>query len=1042
MTVRSATRIALLLPMLVILAGLASISLSTVSAQADTPTPTPTATPTPLPTDTPTPTPTATPTPLPTDTATPTNTATATPTPTPTDTPTPTNTPTFTPTPTDTPTNTPTATPTPIPTDTPTPTNTPTFTPTPTDTPTSTATATPTLMPTDTPTPTNTPTFTPTPTDTPTNTPTATPTPIPTDTPTPTNTPTFTPTPTDTPTNTPTATPTPTPNPNMAVPENVRVISRSHNSISWAWNTVLGATRYYYQYRVDGSADWVGETAYVETNQVGVSGLSSSTTYELHVRAYNDDGYGEYSGVVSGTTMRAAAFERNESMEFAKSDLLDMSEDFDAVTGAWEEGDNLWAIHNLSTTDRIYSYDLVAGMPGDFFELHADNSDARGVVIDGGYFYVVDWADDKVYAYDETSKEYSETESFSTESNTYAIDLAVSDTHFWIHSNTTVSGVRTVVLSAYAKSDKSYDSSASFSFTWWLTSGEVGGYASAVYARDNGTFVIVLETHKYVGRREYRVLNKDSTGDVTGENSSLPFSYRSHTARPFVHVHDDGTGLGAGMAKGGYYYRSDRTNIVGRSSFSWTLDNDQPYGMHADDSTLWIVNYGTNYIFAYDLATKMYDYSKSFVVESGSNPQDIWSDGTIMWVMGEDGFVPYSHATKQRVDLNGDGTIDSADTLDLSNKYPIWVDDDEILFLLQSGSGGIIVYDRHSAQRLTDRDMADETLDAFGNEHRRGIWSDGITVWISDKGDDKIYAYSRQDWRRLLEKDFDTLLAARNNAPGFLAANGSTMWVADISTYSSTTEGSSHIYAYNMPTRDVPAYFTAVVPVLEYTVNLQTQEIDIRWDSIVDANGYDVLIDNSLPVTTVDAALGSIQSYTYTTTDDAEISTVAVRARACADGEALAVELDDGTIATISAGQCSYTLYSETLVFRLADTVDIERTLPTGVTAAVGVDSRVALAVGELLELGGAIDDAEDYSTRTWLPPIIFLGALIVGGSLVWLTSDGGISSGGIFVGAFVFFALFGIVGPLRFDVPIYMAAASFFLPLVVGLFILKTRTQ
>ena len=84
------------------------------------------------------------------------------------------------------------------------------------------------------------------------------------------------------------------------------------------------------------------------------------------------------------------------------------------------------------------------------------------------------------------------------------------------------------------------------------------------------------------------------------------------------------------------------------------------------------------------------------------------------------------------------------------------------------------------------------TLDAAGNDSPRGLWSDGVTMWVGDYSDEKLYAYDMTTKARDPAKDFDTLDAAGNDSPRGLWSDGVTIWVADT--------WDDKLYAYNMPT--------------------------------------------------------------------------------------------------------------------------------------------------------------------------------------------------------------------------------------------------
>ena len=93
------------------------------------------------------------------------------------------------------------------------------------------------------------------------------------------------------------------------------------------------------------------------------------------------------------------------------------------------------------------------------------------------------------------------------------------------------------------------------------------------------------------------------------------------------------------------------------------------------------------------------------------------------------------------------------------------------------------------------RDSSEDfgTLSAAGNNAPYGMWSDGTTMWVSDYGDKKIYAYTVSTKARDSAKDFDTLDAAGNDNPRGLFSDGTTMWVSD-----STDD---KLYAYTLSTK-------------------------------------------------------------------------------------------------------------------------------------------------------------------------------------------------------------------------------------------------
>ena len=100
--------------------------------------------------------------------------------------------------------------------------------------------------------------------------------------------------------------------------------------------------------------------------------------------------------------------------------------------------------------------------------------------------------------------------------------------------------------------------------------------------------------------------------------------------------------------------------------------------------------------------------------------------------------------------------------------------------------------------RLSAQDF---TALAEGNDRPHGIWSDGTTMWVSQRhnpvaqtgGPAKIFAYDMASKAHKPTEDFNTLVAAGNDVPVGIWSDGTTMWVID--------EQDRTIYCYDMATK-------------------------------------------------------------------------------------------------------------------------------------------------------------------------------------------------------------------------------------------------
>ena len=178
-------------------------------------------------------------------------------------------------------------------------------------------------------------------------------------------------------------------------------------------------------------------------------------------------------------------------------------------------------------------------------------------------------------------------------------------------------------------------------------------------------------------------------------------------------------------------------------------------------------------VFAYDYQTRLRKPDADIGVIFGTrgtdaniedaltHPRGLWSDGVHLWVVE-------------------DYTLD--------NSFP---------------------YDRVTAYKLSDSTPREGYIDPWSAGHYDpfGVWGGESTVWVSDTGRDRIYAYNRTTRARQPEHDFKTLYAAGLRDPKGIWSDGSTMWVAD------STNHNTKIYAFSVdtkqrvPERDINARF-------------------------------------------------------------------------------------------------------------------------------------------------------------------------------------------------------------------------------------------
>ena len=109
-----------------------------------------------------------------------------------------------------------------------------------------------------------------------------------------------------------------------------------------------------------------------------------------------------------------------------------------------------------------------------------------------------------------------------------------------------------------------------------------------------------------------------------------------------------------------------------------------------------------------------------------------------------------------------------------------------------SGSSASAQLHAYNTDGTRDSTRDFTTLNAATNHAPGGIWSDGTTMWVTDTTDEEIYAYSVSTKAQDTNKKFETLNQL-NSYPEGIWSNNVTMWVAD--------SDADKIFAYNLSTK-------------------------------------------------------------------------------------------------------------------------------------------------------------------------------------------------------------------------------------------------
>ena len=173
---------------------------------------------------------------------------------------------------------------------------------------------------------------------------------------------------------------------------------------------------------------------------------------------------------------------------------------------------------------------------------------------------------------------------------------------------------------------------------------------------------------------------------------------------------------------------------------------------------------------------------------SGFNSDSIWSDGITLYALNSDSVDSRIYAYRMS-DKSRDSGKDFNTLVAAGNDRPrgIW-SDGVTMWVSDSVDDRIYAYRMSDKSRDSGKDF--NTLDPAGNDDPSGIWSDGVTMWAADFTDGKLYAYRMSDKSRDSGKDFNTLVAAGNGVPSGMWSDGVTMWVGEYY--------DAYVYAYRM----------------------------------------------------------------------------------------------------------------------------------------------------------------------------------------------------------------------------------------------------
>ena len=117
------------------------------------------------------------------------------------------------------------------------------------------------------------------------------------------------------------------------------------------------------------------------------------------------------------------------------------------------------------------------------------------------------------------------------------------------------------------------------------------------------------------------------------------------------------------------------------------------------------------------------------------------------------------------------------------------------MWVLDDRDDALFAYDLASGELLAEYALHDD------NDTPHGIWSDRVSVWVSNHDPKRLFAYrvpvpdaedaEALELERVRDEEFDKLNRASNNSPRGIWSDGDVMYVVDAS--------DGKVYSYNMP---------------------------------------------------------------------------------------------------------------------------------------------------------------------------------------------------------------------------------------------------
>ena len=258
--------------------------------------------------------------------------------------------------------------------------------------------------------------------------------------------------------------------------------------------------------------------------------------------------------------------------------------------------------------------------------------------------------------------------------------------------------------------------------------------------------------------------------------------------------------------------RNERLHLYMRPSFSSSLES--PTGQD------FILNVGDDSFHSPDATAS---------IETGSATY-IWPAGSLTWTSGDEVIVSLrtgdasAPLASDLLLLSGTMTVGES----LRTPLPVgagglWSDNSTMWMSIEKGATSeVLAYDPETGVRIADEDFTG--FHDNNNTQPFGIWADETDMFVADMNDGRVYAYWRNfklpNSRRDIQLDPLQQASDLGRGPRGIWSDGTTMWVAD--------RGSAEIHAYGLPPVASPLTLTGRLSVERVTDTTAIVAVDLR----------------------------------------------------------------------------------------------------------------------------------------------------------------------------------------------------------------------